>query len=251
MQTIPPLRSPRPPRVRPAEFTPAVLRAPDGGCFSGELEIFSITGGLLALPKPLNQGSRVKLMFLTPTGPVFGVAEMLRPVSWAQQPFRFIVLYENDERRLRAATQPVADLGAAFQAAPFQAAPVAPLARIAAPPPVAPAAHAAAATGLLMGNTAIAPSLAHAAPVTPSVASKPPAAATHVSTWAPVAPAVPERAALPSFAPAEREQEWIDKYRAATSRPRQSGRQFFRVFLGALTVATLFLGTVYAFHMLR
>jgi hypothetical protein len=93
----------RPTRVRPTEFTPAVLRIEDGSCTSGELELFSLTGGLLTLPKLLDQGSRPKLMFLTRTGPVLGVAEMLRPVSWNEQPFRFVALHENDHRRLRAA----------------------------------------------------------------------------------------------------------------------------------------------------
>jgi hypothetical protein len=93
----------RPTRVRPSEFTPAVLRIEDGSCTSGELELFSLTGGLLSLPKLLDQGSRPKLMFLTQTGPVLGVAEMLRPVSWNEQPFRFVALHENDHRRLCAA----------------------------------------------------------------------------------------------------------------------------------------------------
>ncbi len=93
----------RPPRVRPTEFTPAVLRIEDGSCTSGELQIFSLTGGLLSLPKLLDQGSRTKLMFLTQTGPVLGMAEMLRPISWREQPFRFVSLHENDHRRLRAA----------------------------------------------------------------------------------------------------------------------------------------------------
>jgi hypothetical protein len=100
----------RPTRVRPAEFTPAVLRIEDGSCTSGELELFSLTGGLLSLPKLLNQGSRTKLMFLTQTGPVLGVAEMLRPVSWNEQPFRFVALHENDHRRLRAAIPGASEL---------------------------------------------------------------------------------------------------------------------------------------------
>lgn len=100
----------RPPRVRPTEFTPAVLRVEDGSCTSGELELFSLTGGLLSLPKLLDQGSRTKLMFLTHTGPVLGVAEMLRPVSWNEQPFRFVTLHENDHRRLRAAIPGSAEL---------------------------------------------------------------------------------------------------------------------------------------------
>jgi len=103
----------RPPRVRPTEFTPAVLRVEDGSCTSGELEMFSLTGGLLSLPKLLDQGSRTKLMFLTQTGPVLGVAEMLRPVSWNEQPFRFVALHENDHRRLRAAIPGSAELSPA------------------------------------------------------------------------------------------------------------------------------------------
>ena len=53
----------------------------------------------------LDWGSRVKLMFLTPKGPVFGAAEMLSPVSTTRQPFRFISLEKGDARRLQAAVQ--------------------------------------------------------------------------------------------------------------------------------------------------
>jgi len=97
--------SQRPTRVRPAEFIPAVLRSDDGSCTSGELATFSLTGGLLSLPELLHQGARTKLMFLTQTGPVLGVAELLKPVSRTQQPFRFVLLHESDQRRLWAATQ--------------------------------------------------------------------------------------------------------------------------------------------------
>jgi hypothetical protein len=91
-------------RVRPAEFTPAVIRVQSGGCTPGELQVISTTGGLLTLPQPLNQGSHIKLMFLTQTGPVLGEAEMLRPISWTEQPFRFIALEQDDRRRLSAIT---------------------------------------------------------------------------------------------------------------------------------------------------
>jgi hypothetical protein len=47
----------------------------------------------------------VKLMFLTRTGSVLGVAEMLSPVSWDPQPFRFVTLYDDDRARLRATIQ--------------------------------------------------------------------------------------------------------------------------------------------------
>jgi hypothetical protein len=93
----------RPPRVRFAEATPAVLRSKDGRCVPGKLEIVSITGGLLCLAKPLDLGSKVKLLFLTRRGAVFSSAEMLNPVSWSLQPFRFVTLYRDDEKRLRAA----------------------------------------------------------------------------------------------------------------------------------------------------
>jgi hypothetical protein len=95
----------RAPRVRVTEFTPAVLRLQNNSCTTGSLEIISSTGGLLTLPKPLNRGSRIKLMFLTDQGPVLGAAELLSPVSGTQQPFRFVALAYGDQRRLRAITQ--------------------------------------------------------------------------------------------------------------------------------------------------
>lgn len=103
----------RPTRVRPAEFTAAILRSEDGNCTSGQLETFSLTGGLLSLPQPLDQGTRAKLLFLTQTGPVLGMAELLKPVSWKEQPFRFLALGENDQRRLWAATGSLAEYGRA------------------------------------------------------------------------------------------------------------------------------------------
>jgi hypothetical protein len=93
----------RSPRVQLADMTHAVLRLPDGHRSRGKLETVSLTGGLLSVSPMLDQGSRIKLMFLTHTGPVFGTAEMLSPVSTTRQPFRFISLEKGDARRLRAA----------------------------------------------------------------------------------------------------------------------------------------------------
>jgi len=93
-----------------ADITPAVLRSDDGSCTMGKLQIISLTGGLLCLPRPLDQGSRIKLVFLTHTGPVLGAAEMLRPLSWSLQPFQFVALREGDQHRLRAAIQSSLDL---------------------------------------------------------------------------------------------------------------------------------------------
>ena len=95
----------RSPRVRLPRMTPAVLRSQDGSRRQGELEMVSLTGGLLCLPKPLDRGSRVKLMFMTHMGAILGSAEMLKPVSWDLQPFRFVSLDGDDQRRLRAAVQ--------------------------------------------------------------------------------------------------------------------------------------------------
>ena len=65
----------------------------------------SLTGGLLRLSKPLDQGSQVKLMFLTRRGSVLGAAVMLSPDNWGQQPFKFVRLYDDDEGRLQAAIE--------------------------------------------------------------------------------------------------------------------------------------------------
>jgi hypothetical protein len=77
-----------------------VLRFPTGQRIGANLQVISLTGGLLSVPQALIQGSQVKLMFLTGCGSVLGTAEMLRPVSDALQPFRFISLGAEDHRRL-------------------------------------------------------------------------------------------------------------------------------------------------------
>jgi hypothetical protein len=99
----PPVR--RAPRTGFEETTPAVLRCQDGRHLRGKLEVISLTGGLLCLSKPLDRGARVKLMFLTRRGSVLGAAEMLSPVNWGLQPFKFVRLYDDDEVRLQAAIQ--------------------------------------------------------------------------------------------------------------------------------------------------
>src|SRR5260370_41981087 len=93
------------PRFRLAETTPAVLLFQDSRLTPGELQVISRTGGLLSLSKPVDQGSVVKLSFRTHRGPVFGTAEMLCPLSWSHQPFRFVGLEEDDQHRMQAAFQ--------------------------------------------------------------------------------------------------------------------------------------------------
>jgi hypothetical protein len=105
----------RAPRVHLADLTPAVLRFQDGQRASGELQVLSVNGGLLFLTSPIDQGSQVKLMFLTHTGPVLGAAEMLCPVTSTQQPFRFVSLPVDDRRRLGDAIQSTLNLNIANQ----------------------------------------------------------------------------------------------------------------------------------------
>jgi hypothetical protein len=105
MDGLSPLHTLRSPRVQLSDFTPAVLRFNDGQRTAGMVQVLSLTGGLLSLSTPINQGSQVKLLFLTRTGPVLGAAEMLSPVTSTQQPFRFVSLPVDDCRRLGAAIQ--------------------------------------------------------------------------------------------------------------------------------------------------
>ena len=95
----------RPDRARFTDTIPAVLRFPDGQRSSGRLRVVSVTGGLLSLPRPIRQGSVAKLMFLTSAGSILGSAEMLSPVSWELQPFRFVGLRDDDHSRLQAAVR--------------------------------------------------------------------------------------------------------------------------------------------------
>jgi hypothetical protein len=85
-----------------ADNTPAVLRVADGSLLPSTLQVVSLTGGLLDLTPPLDAGSAGKLMFLTKRGPVLAATEMLPPVNWCQQPFRFTGLAPADQKVLRA-----------------------------------------------------------------------------------------------------------------------------------------------------
>lgn len=104
MNALPQLQtSPRPPRLhlQPGS-TPAVLRRQNGESVSAELQVVSLTGGLLSLANPLANGSTVKLMFVTSAGSVLGGAQMLSPVTNRLQPFRFLALAQRDRRTLES-----------------------------------------------------------------------------------------------------------------------------------------------------
>jgi hypothetical protein len=90
-------------RLRPAEHTPAVLRLENGSCTTGELQVVSLTGGLLGVPTPLRRSLPIKVLFITTAGPVLGTAEMLDPLTYCQQPFRFVEMDGQDLCRLQSA----------------------------------------------------------------------------------------------------------------------------------------------------
>jgi hypothetical protein len=107
----PPRGERRAPRTSFPEQIHAVVRCRDGAHVLGKLTVISLTGGLLNLEKPLDRGAQVKLMFLTNKGSVFGTAEMLPALSWIQQAFKFTKLYDDDQKRLKAAIQVCLDQG--------------------------------------------------------------------------------------------------------------------------------------------
>jgi hypothetical protein len=92
----------RPQRLQLADSIPIVLRHQDGHRIPGKLQCVSTTGGLLVPASLLPPGLMVRLIFVTPKGPVTGTAEMLPPVSKAEQPFRFATISDSDQHRLRA-----------------------------------------------------------------------------------------------------------------------------------------------------
>lgn len=64
-----------------------------------------MTGGLLSVAHPVDTGCNGKLMFLTAAGMVLGSAEMLSPLSWSLQAFRFVALADDDQDRLKTVIQ--------------------------------------------------------------------------------------------------------------------------------------------------
>jgi hypothetical protein len=70
-----------------------------------KLHEVSVTGGLLALSKALEQGDFVEVVIQTSQGPVRGMAELLsargRSKSGCLQAFRFVALEDQDHARLR------------------------------------------------------------------------------------------------------------------------------------------------------
>jgi hypothetical protein len=97
----------RAPRIKFKESVPVAIRFEGAQSIEGKLHDLSVTGGLLILSKPLEDGGFVEVQFLTRNGLVHGMAEILstrtQSTSYCLQPFRFIALDDEDHNRLRAA----------------------------------------------------------------------------------------------------------------------------------------------------
>lgn len=106
----------RPPRVKLAGSVLVLLRLENGRHIRGKLHQVSITGGLLSMEQPLDEGIKVEVMFHIGSYTVRSKGAMLFPM-WATkgclQPFRFVDFNEEDRGQLAATLQTLLDLGAA------------------------------------------------------------------------------------------------------------------------------------------
>jgi hypothetical protein len=100
-------------RVQLGGSVQAAIRLEDGQRARGKLQSISVTGGLLALVKALEDGDFIEITFSTRSGPVHGMAEMMSPTrhfaNGCLQPFRFIALGDEEHRALRMAVDSVMD----------------------------------------------------------------------------------------------------------------------------------------------
>jgi hypothetical protein len=103
----------RSPRVKLNGSVAAAVMADGGQRAPAKLQTISITGGLLQLRQELSPGDFVEIAFQTQAGAICGMAEMLRPTRKFQsaclQPFRFIALGDEDDRKLRMALDSALD----------------------------------------------------------------------------------------------------------------------------------------------
>jgi hypothetical protein len=88
-----------------SDVTHAVLRFEDGHRTEAQLEVISLTGGVLLAAQAGGSGIARKADVCDSDRAVLGTAEMLNPVSWNQRPFRFVGLEGDDQRRLQESIQ--------------------------------------------------------------------------------------------------------------------------------------------------
>jgi hypothetical protein len=106
----------RAPRVKLAGTVLSLVRLENGRQTRGKLHQLSITGGLLHLETPLDEGIKVEVIFHVGSSTVRSKARMLFPM-WATQgylqPFEFAELDEEDRCNLRVDLQRLLDCSAA------------------------------------------------------------------------------------------------------------------------------------------
>jgi PilZ domain len=100
-------------RVQLGDSILAAIRLEDGRRTKAKLQTISATGGMLRLAQSLAQGDFVEVAFQTQAGPVHGMAEVLSPTrkinDGVLQPFRFVALEDEDNRRLRTSLDHVVE----------------------------------------------------------------------------------------------------------------------------------------------
>jgi hypothetical protein len=106
----------RAPRVKLAGTVLSLVRLENGRQTRGRLHQLSITGGLLHLETPLDEGIKVEVIFHVGNSTVRSKARMLFPM-WATkgylQPFEFADLGEEDRSNLQADLQRLLDTSGA------------------------------------------------------------------------------------------------------------------------------------------
>ena len=100
------------PRVKLQESVLVSIRV-EGAQVRAKLHEISVTGGLLILAKPFDQGEFVEVAFQTSEGSVHGMAEILQAKLESRtgcvQPFRFVALDDEAHNKLSMALQSLAD----------------------------------------------------------------------------------------------------------------------------------------------
>jgi hypothetical protein len=108
--------TPRAPRVKLAGTVLSLVRLENGRQTRGRLHQLSITGGLLHLETPLDEGIKVEVIFHVGESTVRSKARMLFPM-WATQgylqPFEFDGLDDGDRCNLQVDLQRLLDCSAA------------------------------------------------------------------------------------------------------------------------------------------
>jgi hypothetical protein len=121
VKALPINHPPRAPRVKLAGTVLSLVRLESGRQTRGKLHQLSITGGLLHLETPLDEGIKVEVIFHVGNSTVRSKARMLFPM-WATQgylqPFEFDQLDEEDRCNLRVDLEQLLERSAAVIVSP-------------------------------------------------------------------------------------------------------------------------------------